>query len=515
MQTRLRTGLVWSTLANFGGRSISAALQLLMVGVLIRSLGTESYGVLVLGLGLVGGSNLLEGAFGQAVTRQIAHYDARSDRRAVAEIVALHLLSTLGQITFFGLTFLIIEQFWLEAIFAIPDGLEATAHLVVRLCIAIMIFDLLSMFLLRVAEGFQNFVGVRLLEVGKQIVRFVAVLTVLGAGGGVVHVGAAHLAASVAMVIASSAYLGRCGYLRLAWPRGWRRPVEVGRFSLPILLHKIVAFLGNRADVFIIGHFLGTTALALYQVAFKFYEIFGQFVSTLTVATMPYAAQLGARGDAEAVGRLFMLSVRYVIRLVGPVVLTVAAFTTPLIEAWAGAAGREAAAAAQLYLACILLLALPGAAAPIMLGLGRWRQLLIWQLLGSMVSIALSLLLVPRLHVSGAALGSLVGAATIGVSYWIVTARALVSDFRAVRLVFLANHLLPALVVMAAANIADRSGSFARVVMLAPIAVLSGWWWAGREPRRWLRELLRGSRWRQVPRRVFHEVMVGGGTEKE
>lgn len=496
MQAALRPGLVSNTLVNIGGRSISLALQLAMVAVLVRGLGAEAYGLLVLGFGLVGSSNLLEGAFGQAVTRHIAHYDARMDRGAVAEIVALHFLLTLGQIALFGLAFLAIERFWLSIVFTIPEGLESLAHQVVRICIAVMTFDLLSMFLLRVAEGFQNFAAARLLEVGKHVLRFLAVLALLGVGGGVVHVAAAHLAASVAMAVAAAAYLRSEGYLHLAWPRSWRRSAEVGRFSVPIFLHKVVAFLGNRADVFIVGHFLGTTALAHYQVAFKFYEIFGQGLSMLTVATMPYAAQLSARGDVEAVGRLFIVSARLLLRLVAPLILAATTFTSFLIQAWIGAAPQETATAAQLYLACILFLALPGAAAHIMLGLGRWRELLVWQAIGSMGSIVLSLVFVPVLHLPGAALGSLVGAAIIGVGYWIVTARSLAGNLQASPMVLIAHQLLPVSAFMFAAGIADRSGMVARTAVSALIVALATWWWSRVENRRHVSAMLRRLAWR-------------------
>ena len=515
MQTVLRPGLVSNTLANVGGRSISLALQLALVAVLVRGLGTEAYGLLVLGLGLVGSSNLLEGAFGQAVTRHIAHYDARMDRRAVAEIVALHFFLTLGQIALFGLAFLAIERFWLSIVFTIPGGLESLAHQVVRLCIAVMTFDLLSMFLLRVAEGFQNFAGARLLEVGKHVLRFVAVLSVLAAGGGVVQVAVAHLAASVAMALAAAAYLGSRGYLHLAWPRSWRRSAEVGRFSVPIFLHKVVAFLGNRADVFIVGHFLGTTALAHYQVAFKFYEIFGQGLSMLTVATMPYAAQLSSRGDVEAAGRLFIVSARLLPRLVAPLILAATAFTSPLIQAWIGAAPPETATAAQLYLAGILFLALPGAAAHIMLGLGRWRELLVWQAMGSVGSVVLSLILVPVLHLPGAALGSLVGAAIIGVSYWIVTARSLVGNSQASPVVLVAHQLLPVSVCMLAAGIADKSGMVARAVVSTLIVVLAVWWWSRVEARQHVSAMLYGLAWPSPVSKGPLMLGINGGVERE
>ncbi len=466
-------------------RGFSLALQLTLVAILVRVLGTQAYGLLVLAIGLAGNTNLLEGAFGQSATKHIAEYLARGDEDAVAEAVTTNLLLAAAQIALFAVVFFAIDRFWLEAIFTLPTGVEGQAHRMVRVFIGVMALDLLASSLIRIGEGYQDFVGMRSLDAAKQVVRFALVAAAAGAGLGVERVAVAYLVASGLMVVASATYLRARGRLPLSLTFvRVARLIEMSRLSTGIFLHKVAAFFGNRADVFIIGHVLGTTGLAYYHIAFKFYEIFGQLLSTLSTAVMPYVADRAARGDLDRVHRLFELSTKYVFIVAVPPVLLTATFCRPLIEAWVGRDATLATAPALAYLASMLFLALPGAAANILLGLGRWRTLLTWQAAGSAASVALSVLLVPRMGVVGAALGSMVGAATIGLGYHGVAARRLVRHWRPFSRRVLGHYLGPALVTMAMAVMADGAGVPTRGVVTGVVLALTTGWWLRAETRR-------------------------------
>ncbi|MFA5848068.1 MAG: hypothetical protein WC855_14330, partial [Thermodesulfovibrionales bacterium] len=76
-----------NTAVNSAGKFISFAFQIFIITYLIKTLGKDAYGMVVLALALVANTNLLEAGFGLSVTKYVAEYKAKGDMERLLRIV--------------------------------------------------------------------------------------------------------------------------------------------------------------------------------------------------------------------------------------------------------------------------------------------------------------------------------------------------------------------------------------------------------------------------------------------
>ncbi|RKY40641.1 MAG: hypothetical protein DRP76_01460, partial [Candidatus Omnitrophota bacterium] len=83
----LKKKIFANTSINVLGKSLNFLFQILLIGILIRFLGKEIYGLIVLVLALLGITNVLESGFGLAITKYIAEYKAKEQNKDILSII--------------------------------------------------------------------------------------------------------------------------------------------------------------------------------------------------------------------------------------------------------------------------------------------------------------------------------------------------------------------------------------------------------------------------------------------
>ncbi|MEW6600335.1 MAG: oligosaccharide flippase family protein, partial [Nitrospirota bacterium] len=160
----LRRKIFLNTIINSGGKLLSFALQLFIITYLIKVLGKDSYGIVVLALALVANTNILEAGFGLSVTKYVAEYKAKGDWLRLLQTINTNLvISTLLGIVM-SVILAVINEFFLEKIFTIPSGLVSDARNMIRALIVLSFAEFWSVSLIRVAEGFQKYTLARSME---------------------------------------------------------------------------------------------------------------------------------------------------------------------------------------------------------------------------------------------------------------------------------------------------------------------------------------------------------------
>ncbi len=415
----LRKKIFLNTAVNSGGKLLSFALQIFIITYLIKVLGKDAYGVVVLALALVANTNILEAGFGLSVTKYVAEYKAKGDWKRLLQIINTNLaISTVLAIVMCAVLTLINEVF-LEKIFTIPSELVTDARNMIRALILLSFAEFWSVSLIRVAEGLQKYALARSMELIKWLLRAVFIFVSVFMGYGLAGIGIAYLAAGILnLIVVYFKVIVQDPDLRLSFALCNRESFrQLFGFSIWIILSKAFAFLSYRIDTIIIGIFLPSANLAYYSIAFKVYEVLSYGINLISYALVPVASELEAGANTEKLKLLFHKSSKYTIVLMYPLLVFSFFYVSPIILFWVGEGFDTSAILAQMFIISLLFVALSASGAVIMVGLNRVKELIVYTGTGSLINLVVSILLVKEIGVKGVLVGTLIGTVIIASGY--------------------------------------------------------------------------------------------------
>lgn len=418
------SSIAGQTAVILASRVIGALSTAVLTIALARFLGLEGYGTYAFAITIAATAALVASmGIDSATSRFVA--DGYNRRRGVAIVLrrGLRVRTVVAAVVFGGLI-AVADQF--AALVGQPDmGNE------IRAASLALFFSAGFQWVTGVYEGVRRGGRLALMSVVKAAVEFVVVLAVLAAGFGVV---AALLGNAVGY--AASVGVG----LLLMRPYMRRRPggeedaeqedVSTGtilRYGNHIWLAGIAWILFDRVDQFLLGIFIGTDAVGLYDAPWKIAAILGLLSLSLASAVTPRVAST----DPAEAGALVTKALRVAIvaYLVLAAITAVAAsdmFVTLL--------GADFARSADVLIALLPYLVLIGLA-PILsraldyLGVAAVRK---WIALATfLVNLVLDLILIPTVGLLGAAIATDISVLTFVAGHYVLCARRLPLDSRA------------------------------------------------------------------------------------
>ncbi len=345
-----------NTVWNIAGQAVPLAVAIAAIPGVVRNLGPERFGILSIAWLVLGYFALLDFGLGRAATKFIAEGLARRefDRlpSLVCTSVGLQILMGAGA----GLLLAGLTPVLAGKIFPVPAALEGEARRVFLLLAFSLPVVLATNGLRAVLEAAERFDLVNLLRVPASLSAYL--LPALGAGFGAslpqivlfmvmarVVVGAAHLGCCV-RILRGWALPGLVtprllapNFLAKAWSGGMLKTllgyggwVTVSNLANPVLLY---------ADRFFIASLLSLAWLGAYTVPFEAVTKLWIIPASLASSLFPTLSALaGARTRAEdrsRVARLYAGSFKYLLLLLGPVVVLVVLFAGDILTLWMGA----------------------------------------------------------------------------------------------------------------------------------------------------------------------------------
>jgi O-antigen/teichoic acid export membrane protein len=430
MEKSIRYRILKNTSVNTIGKFLSFLFQLFIVAYLIKTLGKEAYGLVVLALALVANTNLLEAGFGLSVTKYVAEHRARGEQEELLKVVNTNLAVATAIGVVLALIVILINEVFLGRIFNIPQELLPDAKALIRLLIPMMFVDLWTVSIIRVAEGLQKFALARAMEFVKWSSRVLLVVLFVSAGYGLRGVGAGFLIAGVICLFV--AYFGV-----IVREHGMRLSIgfmdiesfkKLLGFSVWVFLSKVFAFLSYRIDTIIIGIFLSPVYLTYYNVAFKIYETLQYVLSLASSTLVPVASELGAVMDSKKLSALVDRGTRYSTALILPAAIGVFIYMERIIELWVGEGFETSALLGRLFIVALMAIAPVAIGGVVMIGVNRLKVLVKFNAVATAVNLALSLYLVQTVGVQGVVIGTVVGSFIILVTYKPTIAKELGTD---------------------------------------------------------------------------------------
>lgn len=431
--TRKRSSLLSNAAANYAGQLTIVAVGFLLTPFIIRDLGTAMYGVWALVVSLQGLGGLLDLGVTTSVVKYVAEHHARGETEEVNRVVSTSfLLHTLLGVAAFILT---LVAAWA----GLPLLNLDTGELSVARA-ALIVAGSSLMFMLPLGVPGNLLTGLRQYEISNviNIVQTVlsggAILLALRLGGGPTELVAINGVSLVAAYITKWIFAARVlPGLRISYGLANRATLRrIGGYSIWLFLLDTAKRIFYNADAVLIAAFLPVSAVAAYNLGFKPASAISYFSGPLVSVFLPAASEMDARQEVEKLRSLLISGTRVALALTLIAVLWLLVFGRQAMEIWVGPGHEDALPVLYIFLGVFLVSAAQNPSGAILKGIGRVRALSISVLVEYAANIALSLLLIPRIGVSGAALGTLIPAVVndLVVIPWLVC-RALDVDYRA------------------------------------------------------------------------------------
>jgi O-antigen/teichoic acid export membrane protein len=344
--------LARNTVLNIAGQGIPLLVAVATIPYVVRGLGPERFGILSVAWLVLGYFALLDFGLGRAATKFIAECLARRELERLPGL----LWTSLGLQLLMGgggaLLLAILTPALAGRVFHVQPGLRSEASHIF-LALALSLPALLATSGLRAAlEAAQRFDLVNYLRIPGSMAAYV----VPAAG---LRLGASLLEIVLLMVLfrflVSFAHLVCClavfpAIRQVCWNRhdlpslvrygGW---VTVSNLVNPVLLY---------ADRFLVGALLSLSLLGYYAVPFEAVTKLWIIPTSLASTLFPAFSALTATSDPSRLTLLYARSFKYLLLLLGPVILLLVVFARDILTLWMGEAFARPTTSVLQILAC-------------------------------------------------------------------------------------------------------------------------------------------------------------------
>jgi O-antigen/teichoic acid export membrane protein len=389
------------------GRFVALGLGLATEVALVRVLSKADYGILALGLAIVGiGATLAALGLDKSAGRFIPMYEERGHADRVIGSVAMIVLAVGAVAAILVLAVLGLRD-------AIPPSVvEPGRPMSVVLILASLIpayalisvgLNLLTIF----ARPSQIFVRRYVVAPGLELLAVVIALVLAGdvrlVAAGYVLAAAATLAIYAAAVARQLADRGLFGHL--SWASVFITGREMLPFALPLMSTDLVFVLRSALLVVVLQAFSGPVQVAEYRAVMPIAQQNMIVLQTFTFLFTPLAARAYARGDNAGVHDLYSRSALWIALMTYPVFLASFSLAQPVTEFLFGERYASSAPIMSILAVGFYLNAAAGLNGFTLRIFGRVRYIVIADLCSAAIGLGLSLLLIQVAGAVGAAIG--------------------------------------------------------------------------------------------------------------
>lgn len=328
--------LVRNTLLNLAGQGGPLLIGVFALPFIVQGLGPDRFGLLALAWMLLGYFTLFDLGLGRATTKFVAEALARDETERLPALIwsavtAQALLGLIGMVAILAATPLLVDR-----VLHIPDTLLDEARTTFQVLAVAVPVVLVAGSFSGALEAAQRFDWLNAVRIPAGTAMFLLPLVGLALGlqvpGIVVLLLLARLGSLTALVVMNfrlypglRTYMVSASLLRSLFTfGGW---VTVSSVVSPLLVYL---------DRFLIGSLLSMAALAYYTAPYEVVTRLRLVPSGLVLVLFPVFSALEGVQDRQRLVRYFVRAVKYVLLIMGPLMLGIGLFAEDILQLWLG-----------------------------------------------------------------------------------------------------------------------------------------------------------------------------------
>lgn len=390
-----RRRILKNTAANAVAQAATMLSTLILLPLLVGHFTVPLYGTFALSTSVTSYAVLLDFGISATLTRLVAERSARQDSpgaaRAVVTAAALY-----GALGFAVAIVMVVLGYFAGSIFDVSAGEALLLQRCLWVGAAASAVQWPAMAARDTLAGLQRYDLISRMTLGIVLADIASTIFVISSGRGLVTFAALRAAAQIAAALVGVVLAIRLlpSLTRRARPSATDARHILHSGSSVFALQVAGTMSRQQADKLIIGVFVGTAAVALYDIAAKLNTLASVLTGVTVSAVLPVAAEINAVGDQTHLRDLFLRGTKLISTLIAPITTVLIVLAVPFITAWFGPGFEEAGRIAQLLLASQLLLPLYQLGDQILIGKNRFSVWVRGGMTLAAFNVALSLVLV-------------------------------------------------------------------------------------------------------------------------
>lgn len=273
---------------------LTTGVGLVLTPFIVRNLGDSQFGLYNLIGALVGYISVLDFGISNAIVRFVAKYRAEQDQKGLTSFLSTTFLIYLAIATV-AVIIGVICYFNLDSIFKNSLSLEELSE--AKIMFGILIFNLAiglpGGIFTGICFGFEEFVFPKALNIYRYIIRSIAVLVLLFAGGKAIGLVILDTVFNILIIIITAIYTFKKLKVRFILHQ-FNKPLvkEIFSYSIWIFVAALISQFQWKAGQLILGIFTDTTMVAIFAIGITLGTYYGAFSGAITGVFLPRATQM-------------------------------------------------------------------------------------------------------------------------------------------------------------------------------------------------------------------------------
>jgi O-antigen/teichoic acid export membrane protein len=393
---------------------------------LVHKLGLSQYGIWMLVSAILGSMGTLSTGFGDATVKYVSAYRGQNNPAGVERTIRATLTINVLLGGLFGWLVWVAAPYAVDHIFKIEPGFHAASLQAIRISAVILVIRSIESVFVSTLRAFERYGPPVKLNVLLRTIVVVSAVALAALGRGVAAIMMATLFWSALIVVLQAAAAGRVAGPLNPFPTFEKKALtEVLGFGCYSWLQALAAVVFNYADRFLIAAMLGTAQVAIYVLCVQATQPIHGLAAAAFNFIFPHISSRHGAGEIHGPRRVFRLTSLTALALSVALAAPLIVFGKPLLVFWMGKQfANEGHLVLALLAAAYALMALNVVPHYALLAFGRVR-LIAGLNFGSGVILALLMaVLVPRLGLTGAALGRIAYSMLLAVPYLTASRKA-------------------------------------------------------------------------------------------
>ncbi len=400
--------LLTGTLTRYVLLFVNIAIGIFLMPFTMHHLGAAQYGLWQLAASMTAYLQLLDLGYGNGLVRQLTRADAAGDESGMNAILSTFLV-VYGVIAVLAMTAILVLANVVVPRFPNLSTEEITTAKIVLMILGVRVAIAFPMSVFgAVTTSRQRFTLTGSIAIAMALIQGTATYLLLRAGYGLVPLVATTTALAMASYAAYivAAYASFPG-MRLS-PRRFRLAEVRGvtSFSIYLFLITLAIQFGYNIDNLIIAAFAGTSAVAVYAVAFRLADYQRQLCNQFNGLLFPVVVRFSAADEMSALRATLLDGTRIALGLIVGVTICLVAFADRLVALWMGPGFEGSLPSLYLLALAGIILVAAGPLGNLLLARGRERVVAFSCLGEAILNATLSIVLVRRYGIIGAATGT-------------------------------------------------------------------------------------------------------------
>ena len=329
--------LAHNAVLNVGSEGWIFLVLLVAMPKLVSFLGDASFGLFSLSWVVIGYLTFLDIGVNRAATKFISEHLVRGDEAAVRRVVRTAVAANLGLGISGALILVVISPYLVHSLFKVSANLQQQARWTFD-AVALALPVLLVQGIFRaVLTSYQRFGWINLVNIAATTAQWTAACWLAWKG----HAVAVAVLATVIVRLIATVVYGRMMFRLLPHLRLFRGGSMTGlvhllRFGGWVSVSQVVSPVLVYLDRMLIASFVSLAAVTLYTVPYELMTRLRVIPSSLALTLYPAFSERGAREQKFHRQQLYERSIRYLLLLLLPGILLLAALGPDVLTLWMG-----------------------------------------------------------------------------------------------------------------------------------------------------------------------------------